>query len=305
MRFALFGDGRWAAACLEELMRLDHEPVLVIQRSGPTSSELSEVAARLGVATVAPPRVNVSNVADLLVSRDTELCVSVAYDQIFRQRLISAPRTAFVNCHAGLLPYYRGRNVINWAIINGEKSIGITVHHVDEGIDTGDIIVQESIELTWTDTYATVLSKVVEAIPRLLGRAVVLLDRGVAMRVPQSHLIGSYFGGRLPGDEDIDWSATSLEIYNKIRAISSPGPGARTRLREEILVVWAAEYDPGWPRYQATPGEVVGRHADGVRVKSGDSTIVLTKVSAADGDMRTPTFPIGTRFSWRCAACAS
>jgi len=223
----------------------------------------------------------------------------MSYDQILRQPIIESAPLGFINSHAGKLPYYRGRNIINWAIINNEREIGLTIHYVDEGIDTGDIILQRTWPIAWNDTYGTVLEKVQEAFPGLLVEAVSLIENGEVNRRPQSYRTGTYFGRRIPGDEWIDWRDTSLDVYNKIRAITHPGPGARTLLDERVLIVWCARYDPNWPKYIATPGEVVGIvPGQGVKVKTGDSILILASVQFDDVDEpeQTPRFPIGTRF---------
>ncbi|MGZ5488958.1 MAG: methionyl-tRNA formyltransferase, partial [Candidatus Aminicenantales bacterium] len=206
----------------------------------------------------------------------------------------------FVNFHAGKLPNYRGRNVVNWALINGETEIGLTAHFMDEGIDTGDILLQKTLPILWTDTYGDLLARVVEAFPDLVSDAVRMSAEGRVVRRPQAHLPGTYFAGRGEGDEWLDWSDTSLHLYNKIRAISRPAPGARTRIGRSTVVVWRAEYDPAWPKYVATPGQVVGRVPDeGVFVKTGDSTLLVKEVEEAPGVVGRPSWPIGARLGWQ------
>ena len=85
--------------------------------------------------------------------------------------VLDTARLSFVNFHAGKLPFYRGRNVINWAIINGETEIGLTAHVVDEGIDTGDIVLQKTLPIGWTDTYGDVLTRIVDNFPDFVSRA--------------------------------------------------------------------------------------------------------------------------------------
>jgi methionyl-tRNA formyltransferase len=194
-----------------------------------------------------------------------------------------------------MLPKYRGRNVVNWAIINGEREIGLTAHFINEGIDTGDIIMQRSLPIGWTDTYGEVLSRVVDAFPSLVCDTVQQIADGKAQARPQDHLQATYFGGREEGDEWLDWSDTSLNLHNKIRAITRPGPGARTMLGEETIVIWRAFYDPSWAKYIAIPGQVVGRAKDGVIIKTGDSTLLIQEVQPHSDGSGTPAWRIGTR----------
>jgi methionyl-tRNA formyltransferase len=220
--------------------------------------------------------------------------LSIAYNQIFRGA-VRATAAWFLNVHAGKLPAYRGRNVINWALINGEREIGITVHIVDDGIDTGDILLQRTLPIGWADTYGDLLARVVTEIPSMVVEVVDLVATGRAVRRPQGPE-GTYYGGRRPGDEWIDWSLSSFDIYNKIRGITRPGPGARTWLDGVPIVIWRATYDPSWPRYRAAPGEVVGRRpGHGVIVKTGDSTILLEEVQRESQPCHAPSWRLGSR----------
>jgi methionyl-tRNA formyltransferase len=204
------------------------------------------------------------------------------------------------------LPFYRGRNVINWAIINGEQEIGITSHYVDQGIDTGDIIIQRTLPISWTDTYGDVLGRVVDALPGLVVETVNAIAAGTAGRRPQAHLPGTYFGGREEGDEWLDWSDTSVNLHNKVRAITRPGPGARTVLGNKSVIVWRAYCDPAWPRYIAVPGQVVGRQGEnGVLVKTGDSTLLIQEVQVDGEEPAVPRWRIGTRLGVDLVAALS
>jgi methionyl-tRNA formyltransferase len=188
--------------------------------------------------------------------------------------------------------------VINWAIINNESELGLTVHYLDEGIDTGDIILQQTIPIQWEDTYGSMLAKAQDRFLSLLSEAVRLIEHGEAPRIPQQKDAGTYCPARVEGDEWIDWSDTSLNIYNLIRAIAQPGPGARTLVGERTLVMWTARYDLRWPVYRATPGVVVEMLPGlGVRVKTGDSTLICEWTQLDGEEPATPTFRVGTRFA--------
>jgi methionyl-tRNA formyltransferase len=294
MRIILFGDGPWATTCLAPLCDAGHEVVAVVLRAHPTESGLAAAAQRLGVPTLQPSRVNAPECVATIAGLRPDVNLSIAYDQIFRSA-IRATANWFLNVHAGKLPSYRGRNIINWAIINGETEIGVTVHLVDHGIDTGDILLQRLLPIAWTDTYGDVLDRVVREIPSLVVDSLDLIASGEAQPRPQGQG-GTYFGGRRDGDEWLDWSQPSADIYNKIRGITHPGPGARTMLGERPVIIWRAAYDPRWPRYRATPGEVVGRSAGaGVIVKTGDSTVLLQDVQVDGGPLEIASWPIGVR----------
>jgi methionyl-tRNA formyltransferase len=304
MRIILFGDGDWATNCLRPLRDSGHELAAVVLRARPTASGLAEAARSLDVPTLQPSRVNAPESVATIAGLKPDVNLSIAYDQIFGTP-IRETAGWFLNVHAGKLPAYRGRNIINWAIINGETEIGVTVHLVDHGIDTGDILLQRVLPIAWTDTYGDVLARVVREIPSIVVESLNLIASGRAEPRPQEGS-GTYFGARRDGDEWIDWSQSSADIYNKIRGITHPGPGARTMLGDRPVIVWRAAYDPRWPRYRATPGEVVGRAAgSGVIVKTGDSTVLLQDVQMDGRPSAIAAWPIGLRLGVDAGAMLS
>jgi methionyl-tRNA formyltransferase len=296
MRILFFGDAQWAVNSLKMLLEDDHSILGVVIRTRPTDGQLADVATERYIPVFQPANVNAPEFVEQVQALQPELNISVSYDQILRAPIRQTAQHGFINFHAGKLPFYRGRNVLNWALINGETEIGITGHYVDDGIDTGDIITQQLISVDWADTYADLLKKTVEAIPPLVKKTVRLIANGEVKRQQQADLMGSYFATRGEGDEWIDWSDTSRNIYNKIRGITHPGPGSRTLHNGKIVTIWQAVYEPDWPTYLATPGQVVGRKpGEGVYVKTGDSTILIKNIQFHGEESEIPTWRIGTR----------
>jgi methionyl-tRNA formyltransferase len=291
----MFGDGRWAADSLLRLSREGHHVAAAVIRTVPSDDSVSDCARKLGAAILQPKSVNTPEFIESIRKFDADLGLSIAFNQIFRRPILETTRSGFVNFHAGKLPQYRGRNIINWAIINGEPEIGITAHLIDDGIDTGDIILQRTLPLGWTDTYGDVLARVVDNFPEFVVEAVQMIGSNEITARLQRHTAGTYFCGREDGDEWLDWSDSSLNLYNKIRAITRPACGARTLLGQKRVIVWKAAYDPAWPKYRATPGQIVGRRQDGLAVKTGDSTLVLQEIQVESGLCEVPSWPIGTR----------
>jgi len=301
MRIVLFGDGDWATRSLLRLRDAGHDIAAVVLRARPSENGLEQAATALGVPIVQPRDVNALECVSTVRALAPDVNLSIAYNQIFRDA-IRGTASWFLNVHASKLPQYRGRNVINWAIINGEQEIGVTVHLVDEGIDTGDILLQRTLPIAWTDTYGDVLHRVVHIVPDLIEEAMAMIADGTAQPKPQAPG-GTYFCGRRDGDEWLDWSTPSLEIHNKIRGISRPGPGARTCLGSNVVVIWRAAYDLDWPRYRATPGEVVSRAPGvGVFVKSADSTVLVQEVQLGDTRPQVPSWPVGSRLGVNAGA---
>ena len=294
-RIVLLGDGRWAADSLAALRTAGHDIRGVVLRARPSDQSLAQAARRLDIPVRQPERINAAETVDWIARTEPDLIVSIACDQILRRPVRELARRGALNFHAGKLPFYRGRNVINWALINGEPEVGITAHFMDDGIDTGDIVLQRTIPVAWTDTYGTVLDMVVAALPSLAVDAVSLVMSGAAEPRVQRDVPGTYFGGRGPGDEWLDWSWSSADLHNFVRAISRPGPGARTSLDGTEIVIWRAFFDPASPRYRAIPGQVVGRSGDGMLVKTGDSTLLVQEIEMGGTGAVAPDWQLGTR----------
>ena len=296
MKILIFGDGPWATKSLHSLSQAGHNLVGIVLRENPTDPELIEAAKDFGLVFFQPPNVNNADFSAQVRYLQPDLNLSISYDQILRPPILESAPMGFINFHAGKLPNYRGRNVINWAIINGETEIGLTGHYIDEGIDTGDIILQKILPISWTDSYGYVLSRVIDEFPSLVVETVNLLESGKTKRIHQANLPGTYFSKREAGDEWLDWTDTSLKLHNKIRAITRPAPGARTLLDNKVVTIWRAFYDPTWPSYVATPGQIVGRKpGEGVLVKTGDYVIFIQEVQLEGEDCIIPNWKIGKR----------
>jgi methionyl-tRNA formyltransferase len=167
---------------------------------------------------------------------------SFYYRTMLTAEILGIPRSGALNLHGSLLPRYRGRVPVNWAVINGERETGATLHYMVEKPDAGDIVDQERVEIAFSDTARDVFDKVTDAAVAVLGRAWPLLQQGKAPRLPMDLSEGSYFGGRTPADGRIDWTKSSVQIYNLIRGVTHPYPGAFTYLGGKRVTIWQA-----WP----------------------------------------------------------
>ena len=296
MRCVVFGDGAWAVETIKLLNGAKHDVRGVVLRRNPIDDALPTFVHQSGLDSIQPESVNHLDVVDWVRACTPDLAVAVFYDQIIREPLLSVAPKGFTNVHPGKLPWYRGRAAIHWAMINNEPEIGLTVHFMNARVDAGDVLIQRTLPVDFHDTYASVIARIRAEVPRIVFEAVQGVATGAIVPVPQP-VLGSYFGQRGPGDEWIDWNRSSLEIYNFIRALSPPGPIARTRTTDRAFLVQAAQYDPVWPKYRATEGQVVGVEDGCVRVKTADSSILLTSIVPADNAQEAaPPFPVSTRF---------
>lgn len=302
MRIGYFADGPWGRRALERIKEAPElEVAYVVLRHDAPDPELKSRAGRLGVPTFAPEDINDPTVLEELAGHEPDLNVSMSYDQILRSEAIEMAPKGFINCHAGALPFYRGRNVLNWALINGEDRFGVTVHDIDEEVDTGDILTRKFAPIAPADDYASLLDKAAGLCADALLEAVDNLRRGTVARTPQEeiHPVGFYSSRRREGDEWIDWTWPTARVHNLVRALVPPGPGARTLLDGDPVVLLAAERIPQAPAYIDRPGTVVGRDEDGVVVKTGDTTLKVTTMADWDGepsDPHVPRLPVGTIF---------
>lgn len=300
IKIGYFADGPWSHRALELIAADDRFQVLfIVPRFDTRDPILADWAKRLNVPFLPIERVNTPEAIAQLKFFGADLFVSMSFNQILKRPILDAAPLGFINCHAGALPFYRGRNILNWALINDEKVFGITVHKIDEGIDTGDILIQRLLSIGDDDTYRTILDRAISACGDVLHEALVGLALGTLHARPQSeiHPVGTYYGRRRPGDEWIDWTWSSRRIFNFVRAITTPGPCAMTTLDGTVVKIIAARMIDGAPSYISTPGEIVGVSAEGRVVKTGDTTLLVTAYESGDG--MPVSLKIGQRFALR------
>ena len=300
MKIGYFADGPWSHKALERIVsdrRL--EISFIVPRYDSQDSVLKEWAKKLGVDFIPMKNVNSKDSINKLKSYKADIFVSMSFDQIIKKEVIHLPEKGFINCHAGALPFYRGRNVLNWVLINDEKEFGVTVHYIDEGIDTGDIILQKKSLITDDDSYKTLLERAIDLCDKTLYEAIVKILNGENQRIKQKEIdpVGSYFRIRKEGDEWINWEWTSRKIFNFIRAITDPGPCAQTMFKENLIKIRNSKEIPNSPKYVCVPGEIVGKTDDSLILKTGDSTLSINSYDSLDkkNDMALRALRIGNR----------
>jgi methionyl-tRNA formyltransferase len=179
-----------------------------------------------------------------------------------------------------------GRCPVNWVLINGEEKTGVTLHCMTEKPDAGDIVCQKSVPIEFKDTALILYDKLYNAAKSVLDEALPLIKKGIVLRVSQNLSLGSYYGGRSPEDGRIDWNWPSIKIYNLIRAVTIPYPGAFTFLPagEKMIIWWALPEDRAG-RQNALPGAVDVENGY-VFVQSGDGKIKLLDVECVGERMQ-------------------
>lgn len=289
IKVGYFGDGPWAHEAFKRLINDETIEIgFVTVRYDKRDPGLMALAEAEHIPVEIHQNINSDEFLDRVSKYKVDLFVSMSFNQIFKTRTINYPPLKTINCHAGKLPFYRGRNILNWALINDEKEFGITVHYVDEGIDTGDIILQRTYPITDEDDYGTLLNTAYTGCADVLYEAVKEIQSGTVHAVRQDTIdpVGMYCGMRGPGDEIINWNTGSREIFNFVRAICRPGPMATSVLNGKEIKINRVREVEGAHRYINTPGQILGKTEHGFYVKTKDTFIEVTEY-VYEGKIRT------------------
>lgn len=283
MKFKIgyFADGPWSHLAFEKLIQDETLSIqFIVPRSDTNDQTLKQFSEKYGIDYIFPANINNPDFIENIKKYDCDLFVSMSFNQIFRSNILSVPKLGVINCHAGKLPFYRGRNILNWALINDEKEFGITVHYIDTGIDTGDIINQKSYTITDEDTYNSLLEIAYKECSSILYESIKEIQAGISKRIKQDtiHSVGFYCGRRGIGDEIINWNQSSRMIFNFIRAISKPGPMATTFVDKNKVQINKSKLVSEAPEYIGTVGQLLAKTADGFLVKTTDSFIEISEI---------------------------
>jgi methionyl-tRNA formyltransferase len=205
-----------------------------------------------------------------------DIIFSFYYRKMICREILDFPRIGAFNLHGSFLPYYRGRCPVNWVIINGEKRTGVTLHYMIDKPDAGDIVGQKAVVIDFSDTAKTLYDKLCGAAKELLDELLPLIKSGQIPRQKQDLKAGSYYGGRCPDDGRIDWKKPAGEIYNLIRGVTRPYPGAFAAVENnEKLIIWWAE--PQESNKSMAAGSVEISFQD-VLVQTGKNAIKLLEI---------------------------
>lgn len=213
---------------------------------------------------------------ELVVKTSPDAVVISSYNKILEQELLSS--STFINIHHGDLPRFRGRANSNWAIILGRSEIGLTFHEAIADLDAGLIYAQYIVPIEKKDTVKTVYDKFNKIIEEDLGMIVRKVLDGYKGEKQRGE--ATYCCTRLSEDGYIDWHQTSEQIYNNIRALTKPFPGAFTYYDGKKLTIWESEIPSHPKNYEGRiPGRIVAIYKNGVEVLTKDSSIILKEIS--------------------------
>jgi methionyl-tRNA formyltransferase len=236
---------------------------------------LARKAEARGIPVHFPDDAKSPAVRDLVASYAPDFLFSFYYRFMIPPAILALAGRGALNLHGSLLPRYRGRAPVNWVLVEGETETGVSLHYMVEKPDAGALVDQERVAIAFADTAFTLYGKLEDAARRLLDRALPALAAGTANASPLDLSQGSYRGGRKPADGRIDWSWSPRRIYDLVRAVTHPYPGAFTTLRGRRLLVWWALPMPGTLTDVGAPGTVTAVDADGITVAAGGGSIRL------------------------------
>lgn len=317
MKIVFMGTPDFAVPALKALAEsAKHEVSLVVTqpdrprgRSGkPAPSDVKFCAEQYGIPVFQPEKVREEASVERLRRENADIFVVAAFGQLLPKTILEMPRFGCINIHGSLLPAYRGAAPVQWAVLDGQKEAGDTIMQMNEGLDTGDILMQESIPLSADETAGSLYDKLSSLGGPLLLKALDAIEEGNVTPVPQGDS-GTHYAKMLRKEMgNIDWTKSAEEIGRLVRGLN-PWPSAYTHWNGKMLKIWMAEpvtqeelsalgcdEKNGMDLKEAQPGTVMIVTKDTLMVQTGDGLLALTELQM-EGKKRMPVqaFLMGCR----------
>ena len=279
MRIVLIGQAAFGKEVLQALLDEGEEVVAVYtppDLPGGKPNPFKEAAERLGIPLYQPKRMRDPEVFAGYIKLKPDLNVMAFVTDIAPRRILDCPRYKTIEYHPSLLPKHRGGSAINWAIIKGEAKTGLTIFWVDEGIDTGPILLQKEVDISPDDTVGSLyFNKLFPLGVEAIVEAVRLIKEGKAPRIPQDESQATYEGLCAEEDAIIDWAQPAQQVYNLIRG-TDPQPGATTEINGQPFKVFDSRLLPA--QEGKAPGEIVEIAPGGMLVVANGGAILIGRV---------------------------
>ncbi len=283
MRVIFMGTPDFGAGTLNALLEAGHEVVLAVTQPdkpkgrGKTIqfSEVKKAAAAHNIKVYQPKRIRDSECAAYLKTFEPDIIITAAFGQILPEEILKMPKYGCVNVHASLLPKYRGAAPVQWAVINGERTAGVTTMQMDVGLDTGDMLEQKEIMLAEDETGGSLFQKLTEAGAQLCISTMAHIEDGTIVRTPQDPAQVSYAGRIFKDMGRIDWKKPAVMIERFVRGLN-PWPSAYTKLDGRMLKIWKAAVIEGGDASQA--GKAVLADKKQLVIQTGEGRLSLLEV---------------------------
>ena len=280
MKIVFVGAVEGARIALDALISAGLTPALVItlrpELAGRHSdyADLSTIAQLADSTVIFEQNINSPDVIDAMRHVDPDLCLVIGWSQICKKEFRAIARCGNIWFHPAPLPRFRGRAVIPWTILQGEAMSGSTLFWLDEGTDSGPIMLQTLFPIAFDETARSLYSKHVANLATMVPQAVQLVQSGSALSIPQDQTMASYCARRTPDDGIIAWHQTANSILRFIRAVGEPYPGAFTFCDGEKLFIDRAVMVPESHRFIGLTGQIQSNTTNGFTVRCGDGNCI-------------------------------
>ena len=283
MKIVFMGTPDIAVGCLQKIIDGKHEILgVVTQPDKPIGRgkkigmpPVKELALKYDIPVYQPIKARDKEFVKVLKNLNPDLIVVVAFGQILSKEILDIPRLGCVNVHVSLLPKYRGAAPINWVIINGEKKTGVTTMYMDEGLDTGDMILTCEFELNDEITAGELHDIMKEKGALLLKETIDLIDKGKAPRISQNHEEFTYAPIMSKTLGQIDFSKSAKDVHNLVRGVN-PWPSAYTTYKGQTMKVWKTKVLN--ETSDKHPGTILKVDKEGIRVSTNDNILLIKEI---------------------------
>lgn len=247
---------------------------------------VKQVAVANGIRVLQPQKLSSEDFVEQLKKIQPDVIVVVAFGKILTKDILDLPPLGCINVHASLLPKYRGAAPIHRSVINGEKITGVTTMFMDQGLDTGDMLLKESLIINENDTAGDLHDRLAQIGSSLLIKTLHLSKIGKIKRIPQNDKDATYAPPLTKEEQIIDWNEPSYKIRNLVRGLN-PWPGARTYINQNMLKIWQCSFyidnDMEKEYGHITPGTVLRiERNNGIVIKTGKGLLLLTELQLQD-----------------------
>ena len=294
MKVIFMGTPDFAVGTLKALIASEHEVAAVVTQPdkpkgrGKTMqyTPVKEVAVEAGIPVLQPVKVRDPQVVEELRAYQADVIVVVAFGQIIPKSILEMPKYGCINVHASLLPEYRGAAPIQWAVIDGKEKTGVTTMQMDEGLDTGDMLLVEEVVLAEDETGGSLFDKLCEVGADVLLKTLEELPKNTLVPKKQPQESPTPYAAMLTKEMgQINWDRSAAEIERLVRGLN-PWPSAYTHLNGKTLKIWKASVKEGQAE-EAQNGEIVNVTKKELLVKTGEGLLSLDEVQL-EGKKRMP-----------------